>query len=390
MAIHPQEKIVEARSLDGLCFSVDYSKLAIATGSQGSTFGIPGVLENAHFLRDAANAEAIRSRIIFNWHRANVPGRSSIDRDHILHTVVVGGGPTGVEFAGDLADFIRRDLSKIDPDRAHYMRITLIEASQLLGSFDVRLREYAAGRLAREGVHLVKAVVKEVRPTELELQSGEVIPFGLCVWSTGVGPTPFTLSLPFTKTSKGRIAVDECLRVMMPHIGGGEGGVDVDVETEPCKKKMSDFKFKIGDDEEENSTAEVESKDKRVDFEVSHGVPVDDIFALGDCCANMNAPLPALAQVAEQQGKYLAKVLNGTTTNKFEYRSLGAMATVGGRSAVLELEGSRGRKFSWAGFSSFIAWRSAYLTRLGSFKARVYVAFNWTVTLIFGRDISRW
>ena len=134
----------------------------------------------------------------------------------------------------------------------------------------------------------------------------------------------------------------------------------------------------------------MESKDKRVDFEVSHGVPVDDIFALGDCCANMNAPLPALAQVAEQQGKYLAKVLNGTTTNKFEYRSLGAMATVGGRSAVLELEGSRGRKFSWAGFSSFIAWRSAYLTRLGSFKARVYVAFNWTVTLIFGRDISRW
>ena len=75
---------------------------------------------------------------------------------------------------------------------------------------------------------------------------------------------------------------------------------------------------------------------------------------------------------------------------KFVYRSLGAMATVGGRAAVIELARPAGRRLSWAGFASFLAWRSAYLTRLGTLKARLYVAGNWTMTLLFGRDVNRW
>lgn len=210
----------------------------------------------------------------------------------------MGGGPTGVEFAGELADFVRKDLAKLDPNRARDMRITLIEADQLLSSFDARLREYAALKLTRAGVHLVKGIVKEVcvlqdsgglsscagggglgrgrrsaghfttddlpdpcvppslhpapqpapsphtafpgplflfchpcishfllpqtqvRKDELELKNGAVIPYGLCVWSTGVGPTSFSLSLPFEKTMRGRLAVDDRLRVLARHADG--------------------------------------------------------------------------------------------------------------------------------------------------------------------------
>ena len=93
----------------------------------------------------------------------------------------------GVEFAGELSDFINRDLARIDPARAREMTVTLIEANELLGSFDARLREYAARKLAKQGVQLVRGVVKEVREGAIELQGapGAIIPCGLCVWSTG-------------------------------------------------------------------------------------------------------------------------------------------------------------------------------------------------------------
>ena len=101
--------------------------------------------------------------------------------------------------------------------------------------------------------------------------------------------------------------------------------------------------------------------------------------------------------MAEQQGKYLAKVLNDEAKNltreappDFVYRHLGSMATVGGASAILELGAGDSRRLSVAGFLSWVAWRSAYLTRLGSIRNRIIVAFDWTMTLLFGRDMSRW
>ncbi len=408
ISVDPHNKLVEAQSADGLKFFVDYDVLAIATGSSGSTFGIPGVEEHANFLRDASNADQIRNKLLSNWNSANIPNRPIADRDRLLHTVVVGGGPTGVEFAGELADFIRRDLQKIDPDRGRDVRITLIEANELLGSFDARLREYAAGKLVKEGVHLLKAVVKEVRKTELELTNGQIIPFGLAVWSTGVGPTPFTLSLPFVKTPKGRIAIDDGLRVLMPFPSSSAKNPAATTTSEVggAGNGSNNISTSIGDSgpTQMSQITLLTDEEQPVDGQTIRdggelGVAVPDIFAMGDCCANAASPLPALAQVAEQQGKFLAKVLNSRdkkkgevlSKDKFVYKSLGSMAQVGGNSAVLELPRSSGKgSFSLAGFSSFIAWRSAYLTRLGTMKARLFVVFNWTMTMLFGRDISRW
>lgn len=279
------------------------------------------------------------------------------------------------------------------------MRITLIEANELLGSFDARLREYAARKLVESGVHLVKGVVKEVREDEVELESGEKLSFGIMVWSTGVGPTEFTLSLPFSKTPKGRLAVDDHLRVL----GCPEKQKDKSqIQNSSSQAVKSTPKPDSGGEVGPTQMDEISITQDEEDLDAATlGEPYHNIFALGDCCANAEHPLPALAQVAEQQGKYLAKHLNEmagsldrnwSSCPPFVYRSMGSMATVGGRSAVLELnKGPDGHRWlSWAGFSSWIAWRSAYLTRLGTFKARLYVATNWTITMLFGRDISRW
>lgn len=381
-AIHHEDKLVECCSEDGLRFFVQYDQLCISTGSQGSTFGIPGVEQHTHFLRDASHSTRIREKLVDCWNAANIPGRSPLERDRLLHVVIVGGGPTGVEVAGELADFVNRDLRKIDPTRARDMRVTIIEANELLGSFDASLREYTARKLTKEGVQLVKGVVKEVREKEIELQDGSVLPYGLCIWSTGVGPTQFVLSLPFAKTPRGRLAVDDRLRVLMPPKLRPNGHVWADGEKGPGPQTMKEVSMR--QDEEDT--------EQHRDWQ-----PVDGIYALGDCCAQAESPLPALAQVAEQQGRYLARVLNAQAgqleaaeAQPFQYRHLGSMASIGGTSAVLELGDAKKPLLSWGGFTSWVAWRSAYLTRLGTLKHRAYVAGDWTLTLLFGRDISRW
>lgn len=108
VAVHPTDKLVEAVSEDGLRFFVGYDALAISTGSQGSTFGIPGVEAHTLFLRDAANATAIRAGLVTNWLRANIPGRSVAERDRLLHVVVVGGGPTGESHSTSRGDIVVR------------------------------------------------------------------------------------------------------------------------------------------------------------------------------------------------------------------------------------------------------------------------------------------
>ncbi|XP_042490063.1 internal alternative NAD(P)H-ubiquinone oxidoreductase A1, mitochondrial-like [Macadamia integrifolia] len=332
-------------------FTVSYDKLVIATGSEPLTFNINGVKENAYFLREVTHAQEIRRKILLNLMLAENPGLPEEERKRLLHCVVIGGGPTGVEFSGELSDFIMRDVRERFSHVKDDVKVTVIEANEILSSFDIGLREYATRHLTKNGVQLMRGIVKEVHNKKIVLNDGTEVPYGLLVWSTGVGPSQLVKSFDVPKSPGGRIGVDEWLRVPS----------------------------------------------------------VEDVYALGDCAGFLEQTgrpvLPALAQVAERQGKFLVELINKIGKENggkaysargipmgdpFVYKHIGSMASVGRFKALVDLRESKDAKgVSLAGFTSWLIWRSAYLTRVVSWRNRFYVAVNWATTLVFGRDNSR-
>ncbi|KAF3451547.1 hypothetical protein FNV43_RR07642 [Rhamnella rubrinervis] len=323
-------------------FKVAYDKLVIAAGAEPLTFGIKGVKEHAFFLREVNHAQEIRKKLLLNLMLSENPGTSEEERKRLLHCVVIGGGPTGVEFSGELSDFIMKDVCERYTHVKDYIQVTLIEANEILSSFDVGLRQYAANHLTKSGVHLMRGVVKEVHSKKIVLNDGTDVPYGLLVWSTGVGPSDFVKSINLPKSPGGRIGVDEWLRVPS----------------------------------------------------------AEDVFALGDCAGFLEHTgrpvLPALAQVAEREGKFLVDLFNKmgkqnggkafsakdiALGDPFVYKHLGSMASVGRYKALVDLRQSKDSKgISHAGFVSWLIWRSAYLTRVVSWRNRFYVAVNWATT----------
>lgn len=331
--IDPTARDVHCLGSDGeTAFTVRYDTLVISVGAWNNTFGIPGVKEHAYFLKELTDARNIRERVIYCLEQAGLPGISQEERNRLLNFVVVGGGPTGVEFAAELEDMFDEDLRKSFPDLVGEVRITLYEASRtILNSFDSSLRDYTQKHFRKEGITVrLESPVEEVGDGYLKLKSGETIPAGLIVWSTGYGPTGLVRDLPFEKDRAGRILTDD--------------------------------RFRVPEHQE--------------------------IFAVGDCATVGGAGLPQTAQLAEQEGKHLAAMLNDMARGKepkpFQFRNLGMLAYIGEGKALADLPNVR-----WRGFSTYVFWRSAYLTRLVSLKNKVLVIFDWIKTWVFGRDMSR-
>nr|XP_002122465.1 probable NADH dehydrogenase [Ciona intestinalis] len=314
-------------------YDLKYDKLVIGVGAVSNTFGIPGVKEHAFFLKELSDARGIRDRIISNFELANQPGSDEATQDQLLHIVIVGGGPTGVEFGAELYDFLREDVARLySTGLQQKVKVTLIEANKILGSFDKRLREYAEKKIIkRKQFEILQGVVAKVTRNNVHLKDGTKIPCGLVVWSTGLSPRPFVQQLTFRKDKYGHI--------------------------------MTNRKLQVPDVDDEHS-----------------------VFSLGDCADIEGMPLPATAQVAERKGKWLAEYLNGDTSEDFQFSNLGMLAYVGGYSGLSDF---KPKLFKLTGFHAWFVWRSAYLTKLGSWKSRFQVPMDWLKTLIFGRDISR-
>ncbi len=334
-SINPDNRTISCASVEGAAeFELQYDTLIVAVGARNNTFGIPGVEDHAHFLRELADARAIREHIVASLEQADVPGLDVKERERLLTFVVVGGGPTGVEFAAELHDLLDDDLKRSYPHLVGETRIHLFEAGDsLLTSFDEDLRSYTFDHFKRSniGVHLGTRV-KEVTADGLVLENDNVIAANTIVWSTGNAPLTLIAGLPFATDSLGRLVVDEFLRI-------------------PERA---------------------------------------DIVALGDCAAISGSRIPQTAQAAMQEGKYVAKRLNregrGKMAKPFAFKNLGMLAYVGEGRALADIPRVR---FSWKGFLTFVFWRSAYLTRLVSIKNKVLVFFDWCKTFVFGRDLSR-
>ena len=325
-------------------FDLPYDALVVATGCETATFDVPGVIGNERvmFLKQLSDARAIRSRLIDCFERASSPACSADEAKRLLTFVVVGGGPTSVEFTAELYDFLKGDVRRWYPDLHDKVNIYLFEASgNILGAFHTKLVTYVESLFFKRNIHVMtKTAVAKVDGNDVHLADGTVMSFGLMVWSTGIKQLQLIQSLDgIAKFPTGRLKVDDHLRLL--------SGSDTTLLT------------------------------------------TSKVFAMGDCAGHESKPLPALAQVASQQGIYLAEALNlhgleGLWNAKgqgFYYSHLGAMASVGQWKGVYDSTNVKvGDKEVSAGplsgFAAFALWRAAYWTKQVSVQNKVSAPGN--------------
>jgi NADH dehydrogenase len=300
-----------------------YDDLVLAAGAVTNTFGIPGVDEHAYGLKSLTDALELRSHVLLRFEQVDAdPAR--VD-DGILTVVVVGGGPTGVELAGGLAELfsrvLRRDFPRMDVHRA---RVVLVEATdRLLGMLHPSLSEQARTALERLGVEvLLGTQVAELTPHEVRFADGSHIPTHTAVWTAGIRANPLAESLGVELTKGGRVVV----------------GPDLSVPGHP------------------------------------------EVFAVGDIAAATDhdgSLLPQLAPVAMQGAEHVAanirRRLHGEPTTEFHYVDRGTMATIGRNHAVAQLPG--GLRLS--GLVGWLAWLVLHLVMLIGFRNRANVLVNW-------------
>ena len=302
-----------------------YDHLVVAAGATANFFGIEGAAEHSLPLYTLDDAAALRNHVLTRFEAAD--SDPTIVADGALTFVVVGGGPTGVEVAGALAELfdvvLRRDFPALEVDAA---RIVLVEAvDDVLGAFRPRSRRHALDALRERGVDVrTGTAVRSVTATAVHLATGETIPSQTLIWAAGVRANPLAAALGVETGRGGRIPVGDDLRVL--------------------------------------------------------GHP--NAFAIGDIAAiaddrQPSGYLPGVAQVAMQSGAHVAKEIRRALAceppRPFRYVDKGSMATIGRRSAVADLP----LRIRLSGTIGWVAWLGLHLLQLMGFRNRLSVLLNW-------------
>jgi NADH dehydrogenase len=302
--------------------SVAYDWLILATGARHSYFGRDEWAAHAPGIKTIDDATAVRRKVLLALERAETetePAR----RRALLTFVVVGGGPTGVEMAGAIAELARksvsRDFRSITP---HCSRVVLIESGpRLLSAFPESLSAKAQEAIERLGVEVrLGAPVTAIGPDHVTV-GAERIPAFTAIWAAGVQASPAAAWLGVPSDRAGRVRVDAQLRVP------GHAAV-----------------FVIGD------TAHCAGPDGR--------------------------PLPGVAPVAKQQGRHVAATIRaalaGAPGRPFRYRDYGNLATIGRRAAVIHFG-----RLRLSGFPAWLLWSVAHIWFLVGFRSRIVVGLTW-------------
>ena len=343
-----------------------YDSVVLAPGCLNQTFGTPGVVENACFVRNVPDAREIRKRVGEVFEKASLPGTDAAMQAELLHIVIVGGGPTGVELAAELCDLFEGGYAKLYPHLKGKPRISIHDvAPSILSPFDAKLQDYALSSFKRRGVEVVTSShILSVNEGSIETKESGKIPTGLVIWATGNRATRLVESLQVRLPGRGlpRILTDSYLRVL-----------------EPTKSDNGDE----GVNEGANATGKY-----------APGPVYPDAFALGDAADIVSASLPTTAEVACQKAEWLAKAFNNGLGSKvsepgdlgikeFHYEQTAVVAYLGQHDGVVEA--ANGDDEGWTGQRAWMAWRSKNFWWTRSWRQKVLVVVSWLVDVAVGR-----
>jgi NADH dehydrogenase len=308
---------------------IDYDYLVIALGSKTNFYDIPGAEENSFTLKSLDEAIRLRNHFIHMFEIA-----SKDQEETILTFVIVGGGATGVELAGEMSDYFYKTFSKFYPKEIiSKVKIILIEkGNELIPQFSPKLRKIAFDVLRKKNVEIILGKgVKEVGKDFIKLDDETIIKTKTVIWAAGVEPNLPEIVGNIEKDSKGRLIVNEYLQVKN----------------------------------------------------------YDNVFGVGDvCCYIQNQkPLPQLAQVAVRQAKTVAKnifnLIKNRPLEKFVYRHQGDLISLGRFFAIGEI-----KNFAFSGFFAWILWRGVYLSKMISNKDKIKTFIDWLLDFFYPRDIT--
>ena len=333
-------------------FEINYDYLVVAVGAIPNTFGVPGVEQHCLFFKEVAHAAQFRSQVNARFERAALPSMSVAQIEDLLRFVVIGAGPTGVELAAELYDLVYNDVAKTFPKRLlKHVSINIIDLQdRLLSTYDRDIQNYATDFFQKANINcILNTQVKEVKQcvlTVADKNTGEEkeLPFGMAVWCSGIKMNPV------------------CEKVMESLPEGSQ----------PSKRALL--------------------ADKAMRVKGSNG----SIYGIGDCVTLEPKAYPATAQVAKQEGYYLAERFNKAAETRnyevlddpnteFVYKHRGSLAYIGKDAAVADIPGVTILKGIMAG----LFWKSFETVSQVSVGNSFKVGFDMLRTRIFGRDISR-
>ncbi|HXI84542.1 MAG TPA: NAD(P)/FAD-dependent oxidoreductase [Verrucomicrobiae bacterium] len=311
---------------------LDYDHLVVALGTVTNFYGIPGLEQRALTMKSLGDAIYLRNKLIENLEVADFDCCAA-DRNPLLTIVVAGGGFSGVETIASVNDFLRAAIRFYPNLREDMLRLVLVHpGAVILPELGEKLGRYAQEKLKMRGVE-IRGNTKVASVTErgVKLTDGDCIDTFNIVWTAGTSPNPHLGALPCLK-ERGRVCVNEYLEV-------------------------ADW---------------------------------PGVWSLGDCATvpdlTTGKTCPPTAQHALRQGRVLAHnivaTIRGGKKKAFRFKTLGAMASIGRRAGVAEVFG-----FQFSGFVAWWMWRTIYLSKLPRFEKKFRVALDWTLDLLFHKDL---
>jgi NADH dehydrogenase len=329
-----ENKEVECLSADGKPSRMSYDHLVIACGNVTNLNVVPGMADHAFPLKTVGDAAALRSHIMEQLEQAEVCADAERKR-WFLTFVIIGGGFSGVEAAGEINDLLRGSACYFRTFRSEDVRVVLIHSrDQILPEITADLRDFARKKLEKAGVNIILNVrVALATPEGVGLQSGEFIKAGTRVCTIGNSTAPVIERLQVAK-EKGRIITEPDMRV--------KGQTNA--------------------------------------------------WAIGDCAMIINAhdgqPAATTGQFAEREGRQCAQNIirvlkQEEPTQPFRFKQLGELCSLGGHAGVAEMMGVK-----LSGFIAWFVWRGVYLFKLPTFARKFQVGFDWAWLVFFPRDLA--